>query len=331
MENTIMNTLVGLDEAKRLVATGAPLMFAADAKLLAQLPRGRWMGGTIPYFMAAQGGRKTAEQLFVTGLPDYAAEAEVRLYPPDALPRIPADYPVNGVSFIILPASSRAHADFAEHGPSWPGLFDRPLVGWISGVDLADLGKVAPRVFDGVSGESSDNAAVVMHVKLPPGRTASVDIINLFTPGAGDALTFPADGFETTEVLVNGERRGFAEYLAAKAADPALPLVADYHGAMVNISFQTVDQASKRVSFYAPVFAGVTYRLARPLAMDYASAFQRELVARAVSPVFACNCILNYLHGGLEGKQLGGMVGPITFGEVAYMLLNQTMVYVTFV
>jgi hypothetical protein len=42
---------------------------------------------------------------------------------------------------------------------------------------------------------------------------------------------------------------------------------------------------------------------------------------------FSCNCILNYLYGELEGKRTGALKGPMTFGEVAYQLLNQTMVY----
>ena len=49
-----------------------------------------------------------------------------------------------------------------------------------------------------------------------------------------------------------------------------------------------------------------------------------------MDPVFTCNCILNYLYANLEGKKTGSIVGPITFGEIAYMLLNQTMVYLTF-
>jgi len=44
---------------------------------------------------------------------------------------------------------------------------------------------------------------------------------------------------------------------------------------------------------------------------------------------FSCNCILNYLYGELEGKHTGQVVGPMTFGEVAYQLLNQTMVQMT--
>jgi hypothetical protein len=108
-------------------------------------------------------------------------------------------------------------------------------------------------------------------------------------------------------------------------------LVADYNGAMVNISFQAVDAAARKVSLYAPVFEGVSYRVARPLADDYTVIFQRALRAHTEAPVFACNCILNYLYGGLEGKKTGGITGPITFGEIAYMLLNQTLVYVDFV
>jgi hypothetical protein len=32
------------------------------------------------------------------------------------------------------------------------------------------------------------------------------------------------------------------------------------------------------------------------------------------------------LYGHLEGKRTGSITGPITFGEIAHQLLNQTMV-----
>jgi hypothetical protein len=181
-----MNTLVSLEEASRLIASGRPLLFAGDERLLAQLPRGRWIGGTIPYFMAQQGGVKTASLLFVTQLPPMVTEAEPRLYSVEQLPTIPRDAPTNGASFIIVPGLSKAHTAFAQTCASWPGAFEHPLLGWISGVDLADLGKVAPKVFDGSTGTSSAEAVVVMHVKVPAGHTARLDIINLFEPGDGD-------------------------------------------------------------------------------------------------------------------------------------------------
>jgi hypothetical protein len=31
----------------------------------------------------------------------------------------------------------------------------------------------------------------------------------------------------------------------------------------------------------------------------------------------------------LDGKKTGEITGPVTFGEVAYQLFNQTMVYLT--
>jgi hypothetical protein len=36
---------------------------------------------------------------------------------------------------------------------------------------------------------------------------------------------------------------------------------------------------------------------------------------------------LNYLYGKLEGRKTGDLTGPITFGEIAFQLLNQTLVY----
>jgi len=41
---------------------------------------------------------------------------------------------------------------------------------------------------------------------------------------------------------------------------------------------------------------------------------------------FACNCVLNYQYVKLEGAR-AGLPGPCTFGEIAFQLLNQTMVY----
>ena len=105
--------------------------------------------------------------------------------------------------------------------------------------------------------------------------------------------------------------------------------MADYSGAMINTSFQEVDKDGRRVSFYAPIFRGVEYKVAAPVA-DYVTAFGRRLPRSAADSIaFSCNCILNYLYSDLEGKRTGNVTGPITFGEIAYQLLNQTLAYVT--
>lgn len=323
-----MKTIMTVKEASALIEWGRPLLIAGAERLLSRLPRGPWIGGTIPYFMSEEGGVQTAERVFVTRFPDFCRSADLRLYGPEELSRIPADYPDNGVSFVILPAGSAVHVRYARDCTSWPGLFDRPLAGWVSGVDLEELATATPLVFNGTTGERSNDAAAVMHLKLPAGLHANVSIVNLFEQGSGDRLTFPETGFEAERCFVNGEPRNFAEYLLAIGADRRWPLVANYAGAKVNVGFQGLDAARKRVTFYAPVFEGIEYRLAKSPG-DFRERFGEVLDSRRVVPLFTCNCILNYLYAHLEGRRTGEVVGPITFGEIAWMLLSQTLVYVT--
>ena len=75
-------------------------------------------------------------------------------------------------------------------------------------------------------------------------------------------LVFPKGGFSATTVLVNGKEQNFADYLTATKADTRLPLVANYCGAMVNVSFKNVNAANRLVEFYAPVVTETEYRLA---------------------------------------------------------------------
>ena len=324
-----MKSMMTVPQAAELIRSGKKLLIAGDEALLAALPQGEWIGGTIPYFMSEDGGLFTREQVQVVPLPDFVSIGEIKLYDINNLAQIPADYQSNGFAYAIVPAFSEAHQKFSQDCMNWPGVFDRPLVGWIAGIDLKDAGKVTPKVFNGRSGQASATEAVVMHANLPLQMFAKANIINLFRPGKGDSISFPASGFEATECLINGKTLNFAEYVESLKIDPQLPLVADYMGAMVNVSFQSVDVSAGKVAFYAPVFPGVEYRIAEPV-NDYAAQFDENLSARNVSPVFTCNCILNYLYAKLEGKKTGNIVGPITFGEIAYMLLNQTLVYLTF-
>ena len=40
----------------------------------------------------------------------------------------------------------------------------------------------------------------------------------------------------------------------------------------------------------------------------------------------SCNYVVNFFHAGPWGKSAGGYTGPITFGEVGYILVDQTLV-----
>lgn len=320
--------LYNVNEVKEIIAQGKKLILAGDEALLKQLPTGQWIAGTSPYFMGDNGGVCTKEQIFLNELPSYITDVKIKDYNETNIADIYKDGPENGFTVVIIPASSSTHLSFALNAPKYENFAQCPLIGWIAGVDLKDLGKVKPKVIAGDKSSPIENGAVAMHISLPSNKYAEINIINIFKQGAGDTITFFEDGFSAVEAQINGQKRNFAEYLSQNNIDTKLPLVADYCGAMVNTSFQTVDQVNKKVDFYAPVFQGMQYKLAEPVA-DYITSFCRQMPNESVDKVaFSCNCILNYLYSDLEGKRTGAITGPITFGEIAYQLLNQTMAYV---
>ena len=76
--------------------------------------------------------------------------------------------------------------------------------------------------------------------------------MNIFEQGEGDIITFPQDGFNTSEAFINGVKTNFVDYITQKNLDMRLPLVADYYGAMVNVSFQNVDTSNRKSGFMRP-------------------------------------------------------------------------------
>ena len=323
-----MGKLNNLDDVKKKIESGKILLIAGDEHLLKQLPEGKWIGGTIPYFMEEDGGLSTKEMMFLTELPDYIEDISIKTYDKSSISNINLDEPEKALSFIIIPAMSSIHYYFALESPNFEGFATRALIGWISGIHLDDLGKETAKTIDGSNNKIYDDQAVVMHVKLPENKFPEINILNIFEQGDGDTIEFPEDGFSAEDVQINGGKRNFAEYITENNIDIKLPLVANYAGAMINTSFQTVDEENKKVDFYAPVFKNVIYKQARPV-KDYISAFLNEMPQESSENiVFSCNCILNYLYAELEGKKTGYFTGPITFGEIAYQLLNQTLAYV---
>ncbi|MBI3150255.1 MAG: hypothetical protein HYZ17_17255 [Betaproteobacteria bacterium] len=319
--------LMAIEAAKRLVEAGGYFAIAGDERALVQLPKGNWIGGTIPYFMDRRGGRTTREEVFVTPIAALPEEPPlIRFYSLERLPQICRNAPEHGFSLIIIPGFSEAHSSFARHAPEYPEMFLRPLIGWVAGIHLDELGKRRPKVLHGQTGQLSEEMAVVMEVPLPPQQQAVIDIVNLFEPGPGPTIVFAENGFSAELCLIDGKEQNLARHFAERRLDTRLPLVADYCGARVNVSIKAVDEHAGRVEFYAPVFPGVAYRHAAPVA-DYVRAFNTALPRLAAPPRYSCNCVLNYLYSELEGKTTAGMTGPMTFGEIAYQLLNQTLVY----
>lgn len=323
----VSGTLMDLQDTLVAIRSGAYLSIAADEALLRRLPPGNWLAGSIPYFMGQDGGETSRQKLFVTELPTHAGTPQLRWYDAASLHKVALDAPAHGLTVLIVPAFSDVHSRFAREAPAFEDMYMKPLVGWIAGVHLDDLGQAAPVVANGQTLVFSHDKALAVHIPLSESIYPRIEILNLFQPGGGDAIRFPSTGFSAQECFVNGQLVNLAQYLAQQGIDTRLPLVADYSGAMVNVSFKAVDAAAGRVDFYAPVFDDVEYRIAEPVP-DYARSFAQSLPGDALGARWSCNCILNYLYGGLEGQRTGPITGPMTFGEIAYQLLNQTMVYV---
>lgn len=325
----LQQRLMSVDAASALIRAGRACCVAGDEALLRRLPQGNWVGGTIPYFMTEQGGLCSRSEVFVTDLSGVSVLAQPRVYDPASLSRVCAEGPEHGFTLLLLPAFSGVHEAFAQEAPGYPEMYLRPLVGWVSGVHLDDIGRVAPLVFDGASGRALADAAVALHVAVPPSLTVHVDIVNPFQPQPGPVIEFDRGGFTVADCRIDGRPHNLYDWLLAQRHDTRLPLVADCCGALVNVSIKFMDAAQRRVSFYAPVFAGTAYHLARPVG-DYVNAFGETLAAQPLpgQPVFSCNCVLNHAYGELEGRQLP-VHGPATFGEIGYQLLNQTLVYLS--
>jgi hypothetical protein len=325
MLKTVNSTLLSIPEVQSAIAAGESLFLAGSREALSQLPRGNWVGGTIPYFMADEGGVVSEDRIFVTRVPDFALEVKAADYGRDNLADLYREAPDNGFTFLVLPASTEVHKIFAERAPSYDGFLLRPVVGWVAGVRVDRIGKEAPAVFNGKTGKSFEGRGAALHVALPANRVVDLEIVNIFESGGGDLIQFEEAGFHVSNCLVNGKPTKFADYITRTAIPTEFPLVGDYNGSAINVSFQSVDAAEGVVDLYAPVFPGVNYHFAKPVE-DYAGAFRKAIAAEEHEPAFACNCILNYLYGKLEGKKTGHITGPITFGEIAHQVLNQTMI-----
>lgn len=323
----VRKVMFTFEEAAAKIRAGERLLLAAAEELLERLPRGRWIGGTIPYFMTETGGRFAKDLVLVNELPGYVVSSEVKVYDSSTVGNVYLDAPDNGISLIIIPSSSPTHFEFALNVSKSEAFASRPLIGWVAGTEMNPAAGSAPLVYDGATGSALGDGAVVMHVALPIDRRAEINIVNIFRQDGGDTLMFLEDGFSATEAIINGKVRDFSDYIERRGIDTRFPLVADYFGSMINTSFQSVDRSTGVVRFFAPVFRGVEYKVAAPID-DYVSLFSGNMPEELPDGIFfSCNCILNYVHSKLEGKRTGLFTGPITFGEIAYQLLNQTLVY----
>ncbi len=327
----MQDKLLSVSEASALIEEGRLLVIFGEEELLASLPTGKWIGGTMPYFyLKGTKGVFDQKHVFVTDFTEYAKDFKVSSYNADDIKHIGVNGFSNGFQFTIIPAYQRIHQEFAMNSDNYEQIYDNPVIGLVAGVSLEDLGNGRPtKTFNGTTGESHVEEAVALHIGLRDDQVARLEIVNIFSPEEGDNIELEVleTSFQVKDCLINGENVNLYDYLTKNGIDTKYPLVCDYAGANINVSFESLKEDEKVVTFYAPLFKGNKYKFARPNT-SYAHAFrnQVEQLEDKNNMVFNCNCILNYLYGDLENHDIG-YSGPAAFGEIAYNLVNQTFTY----
>lgn len=329
MSNIKINSeLMDINSVIEKINQSEYLIIAADEKVLNQLPSGNWIAGSIPYFMGQDGGEVSQDKAFVNTIEGLDLSNPPRIMPYDAnsIKNIAQDAPDNGFTITILPAGSEVHAEYAENAPSYNNMFFSPIIGWIAGSHLEDTTAKPQTGFGPVNMLMADKA-IAMHVTLPDNQFANINIVNLFEQGSGPKISFEETGFSTSDCIIDGKAEKFSEYVQNNNIDTRLPLVADYNGVNINVSIKEV--LTDSVEFYAPIFRNVKYQFANPV-NDYVSDLDKAISSHQLPETsFSFNCILNFLYAELENKKTAKLTGPFTFGEIAYQLLNQTLVYLS--
>jgi hypothetical protein len=320
-----LNELMTPAEANTLIARGHVLHMAGDERALRQLARGTWIGGTTPYILTRGGGVVERDKVFVSELPVKPGAVAIHFIDIGRIPAITTEAPRNGFTIVIAPGMSEIHTILGLTANAIPGIRDIAVIGWVSGVHADDHARVTAKVFNGLTGEACDDRIVVLQAPLPPDREAVVGIVNLIRPGSGDAIVFDAPSFSVKECTINGVREDFYTYAVARALPLHCPLVTDLNGEHISVSLKELDAQSRSVKFFAPVMRGRVYRQA-DVVPDYREALVRFAALQKLDPVLSCNCYNNYAYNGLEGAAFNPLPGPAVFGELAHVLMNQTLV-----
>ena len=318
-------SLYTVEEVSAMIREGKKLLLAGDDKLLSQLPKGDWIGGTTPYFILYPEQRiESFDKLFVCCLPDFVEKIEIREYDSSSIKNIYSDAPKNGFTVLIIPIKSPVHSEYTMNVPDYKDFACSPVCGWIS-IQHVENNKDAknPYVCSGLSsGVLHFDKAVAMHISLPENKYAEIRTLNPFEQGDGDEIVFDSCGFVVKDAIINGVKRNFAEYIRETKTDTRFPLVADYSGALMNILCFEVKEDDVYLS--VPVVEQIKYRFARK-----GQNLPDPDIINNDSVIFSISCVSNFLSTEMCGNYIKHMNGPAVFGEIAYQLVNQTTVYVT--
>ena len=313
-------------EVIKFISQGKKMVLSASENMLDQLPTGDWIGGTSPYFMDKKAGIFTAEKIFVDDFTDIASSFKIETYNKNNIKNIAVDSFKNGFTVLIIPGDSDTLFEFGINSLNYNKIFNNPIVGFIAGFDLSKLGKESPKVYNGQNKEKITNNGIAIHIELPDNKIARVEILNLDTiDRTSPKIEFPKTSFTQSECTINGKKSNITDYLSEIKYKEGLPIIADYNGALINRDIKVIDKEKKEVAFFSPVFHDEIYYLAN-IIDNYHKLFGEKLKTQGLNIPYSCICVSYYSLGNLEHKKIEAE-GVFAFGEIAFQLLNQTLVF----
>lgn len=317
-----MHKLMDYNETVNLIKSGKLLTISAPIELLKRLPKGNYIAASTYYFIVDGIGKGYEDKYFIEELPqDIIKNYEIIIYDEFSIKDINKNIPQNGFGYCLIPFGSNIHFEFALNAPNYDEFATKTLYGFITGVKKEDIGIKKAIVKDGFTNTIYDNKAVVLNIELKDNYCSEINIINPFEADISTTIEFPETHFEITDAVINGNKVNFVKYLKENNIDTRYPIIDNTFGANVNISFFKIEE--NKVIMGSPVFKGAVYHFTKKTSyIDKLAklSFEDNLM-------LSCNCYLNYLYMELENKTLNKAIsGPATFGEIAYRLLNQTIV-----
>lgn len=319
--------LYSKQDVEKFISAGNKMVLTADENILKQLPKGNWVGGTTPYFMDKKAGIITKELIFVDDFTEIAVDFKIEQFSKENIQNIALNAYENGFSVLILPLDAPVYYEFALNSLTYQQIFQNPVVGYVAGFDFADFGNATAKVINGQTLQMSENEAIALHIQLPENKIARAEILNLDTIAPNsDTIVFEKTSFVQSDCFINGKKRNLAEYLfETKYKETApRPLIANTNGALINRDIKNIDLEKKEVSFFSPVYAQDKYYLTN-IIVDYQTLFNFELTKIELKPLYTAICVSYYLLGNFENKKIN-IEGVFAFGEIAYQLLNKTLV-----
>lgn len=327
------NKLFTKDEVIDLINAGHVMLLSGSDNALKGLPKGKWIAGTTPYFMDGT-GKVDETNIFVDDFTDIAKNAKVEVFDTTNIKDIAKHGYNNGFIVMSIPIDTEIYFEFSNKSLEYENIYNNPLVGFVACCNFNDYGNFGSlKTFVGAGnyGQLFHNKAVALYVELPENITARAEIINLDTIDySTPKVVFPKTSFFQSDCTIDGKPGNIADYLE-NYVKPRMggkgytQMITSQNGALINRDPKVVDVEKGTASFFSPAYEGDEYYLVKP-GNDYFTMFNDALKAKGDAEIAACfSCISYFFGGSFEGKSIIKN-GCYAFGEIAYQLLNKTIV-----